>query len=316
MAPIPGLRELFEGVRAGVPVINYPLEGELISRPGEHRYWTVNYFPVYASDGSVQAISAASLEISTQKKAEIALLQSEKLAAVGRLASSISHEINNPLEAVTNLLYLIAGERSLPLEVKQYVELAQAEIARVTQIATQTLRFHRQTSRPDRVTAAQLIDPVLKLYRGRLLNSGVEVVADFSKDDAILCLQNEIRQVISNLITNAVDSMRAGGRLLLRSHRVTDPVTGGRGIRITVADTGHGMSAAIQARIFEPFFTTKDLNGNGLGLWISLEIIERHHGRLTLRSSDDPRWHGTIFALFLPHGQVGDIAIDGTAQPA
>jgi PAS domain S-box-containing protein len=299
MAPIPGLRELFEQVRDGTPVVNYPLEGELISHPGEHRYWTVNYFPVHAPDGSVQAISAASLEITQQKKAEHALIQSEKLAAVGRLASSISHEINNPLESVTNLLYLIATDAELPASMKAYVELAQAEVARVSQIATQTLRFHRQTMRPTWVTAAQLLDPVLNLYHGRLMNSGIDVERELATESRVLCLENEIRQVLSNLIANAIDAMRTGGRLLLRSHHAVDGA-GRRGLRISVADTGLGMTAAVQRRIFEPFFTTKDLNGTGLGLWISTEIVERHHGRLTVRSRAGEPIHGTVFSLFLP----------------
>lgn len=304
MAPIPGLKELFEQVRDGKPVVNFLLEGELISHPGEHRYWTVNYSPVRGADGSVQAISAASLEITAQKKAEKALLQSEKLAAVGRLATSISHEINNPLESITNLLYLISGQEGLPAETKRYVDLAQAELARVSQIATQTLRFHRQAVRPSRVTAKQLIDPVLNLYQGRLGNSGVKVRAELEDPTAISCLENEIRQVLSNLIGNAIDAMRLdGGPLMLRS-RATDPVTGEHGIRIVIADTGQGMSTATKSRIFEPFFTTKELNGTGLGLWISKEIVERHKGRLTVRSTQDPKYHGTIFTLFLPLGKV------------
>jgi PAS domain S-box-containing protein len=300
MAPIPGLYELFEQVREGTPVVNYPLEGELISHPGEHRYWTVNYSPVRGADGSVQAISAASLEITQQRKAERALIQSEKLAAVGRLASSISHEINNPLESVTNLLYLMASLDDLSPTARTYVDLTQAEIARVSQIATQTLRFHRQTAKPTRVTAEQLVRPVLNLYQGRLLNSGIEVEVRYGNTAPVSCLENEIRQVISNLIGNAIDAMRRGGRLQVRSHGATDYRTGTRGVRITVADTGHGMSTATMARIFEPFFTTKDLNGTGLGLWISQEIVERHRGRLTVRSNQGERLHGTVFGLFLP----------------
>jgi PAS domain S-box-containing protein len=300
MAPIPGLKELFEQVRDGTPVINYPLQGELVTHPGEHRYWTVNYFPVKAPDGSVQAISAASLEITQQKKAESALLQAEKLAAVGRLASSISHEINGPLESVTNLAYLIAMHRDLPPDVRQYIDLAQAELDRVSQIVTQTLRFHRQTTRPTSVLASQLVEPVLKLYRGRLFNSNVEIETRFASETPVLCLENEIRQVITNLIGNAIDAMRAGGRLLLRSADATDRTTGARGVRITVADTGHGMSKAVQTRIFEPFFTTKDINGTGLGLWISAEIVQRHRARLTVRSSEHPERRGSVFSLFLP----------------
>ncbi len=304
MAPIEGLQELFDGVRAGTPVVNYPLEGELVGRPGEHRYWTVNYSPVFAHDGSVQFIAAASLEITQQKRAEMALIQSEKLAAVGRLASSISHEINNPLEAVTNLLYLIAASDGLPQDVRQWVDLAEREVARVSQIATQTLRFHRQTVKPTKANAQQLIEPVLDLYLGRLMNSGITVQTKFVSKTPVLCLENEIRQVLNNLIANAIDAMKSGGRLMISAHDACHRSSAVPGVRITVADTGHGMPKETQARIFEAFFTTKDLNGTGLGLWISKDIVERHAGTLKVRSSSTPEMHGTIFTLFLPTSHV------------
>ena len=302
IAPIEGLREMFEQVARGEPIREQLLEGELPARPGEHRYWTVNYYPVYATDGTIQAITAASLEITQQKKSELALIQSEKLAAVGRLASSISHEINNPLEAITNLLYLVSTDERLHEDIRVYVHLAQSEVARVSQIATQTLRFHRQAIRATLVKASDLVGAVLGLYQGRLSNSGISVQADYTSESPILCFENDIRQVLNNLIANAIDAMRGGGRLLVRAHEVTDwkPGANRRGVRITVADTGHGMSAAVKARVFEPFYTTKDLNGTGLGLWISSGIVQRHQGRLTLRSSLDPRHQGTVFTLFLP----------------
>ena len=300
MAPIPGLRELFEQVRAGKPVVNYLLEGEVISHPGELRYWTVNYSPVFASDGTVQAISAASLEITPQRRAEQALLQSEKLAAVGRLASSISHEINNPLESVTNLLYLMDIHENLPDVVKEYVQMAQSELARVAQIATQTLRFYRQAARPTLVTAAQIVEPVVNLYQRKINNGGIEVRTRLSTSAQFTCLEGEIRQVLSNLVGNAIDAMRRGGVLILRAHNATDFATNRKGIRITVADTGSGMSAETLARAFEPFFTTKDINGTGLGLWISAEIIQRHKGFLRVRSREGAKRHGTVFGLFLP----------------
>jgi PAS domain S-box-containing protein len=302
MAPIPGLRELFEQVREGKHVVNYPLEGELISHPGEHRYWMVNYSPVYGPDGSVQAISAASLEITQQRRAEQALLQSEKLAAVGRLASSIAHEINNPLEAVTNLLYLMEIHDGVPVVVQEYVQMAQAELVRVSQIATQTLRFYRQAARPTLVTAGQVVEPVVNLFQRRIGNGGLEVRMRISTEVQFSCLEGEIRQVLSNLVGNAIDAMRRGGVLSLRAHDATDFATGCKGVRITVADTGSGMSKETLARVFEPFFTTKDLNGTGLGLWISAEIVARHKGRLRVRSSENPRRHGTVFGLFLPLG--------------
>src|SRR3984957_8656828 len=172
MAPIEGLAELFAQVAAGEPVINFPLEGEVVTRPDEHRYWTVSYFPVFAADGTVQAITAASLEITQQKKTEMALIQSEKLAVMGRLAASIAHEINNPLESLTNLLYL-AARSSDPEKVQEYIRTAERELRRVSAISNQTLRFHKQASSPRAITCKDLMDSVLSLYQGRIVNSGI-----------------------------------------------------------------------------------------------------------------------------------------------
>jgi PAS domain S-box-containing protein len=310
LAPLKGLRELFHQAAAGIPVRSHLLEGELPTRPGEHRYWNVSYSPVLNPDGKVEAIAAVIQEITNQKKSENALIQSEKLAAVGRLASSISHEINNPLEAITNLLYLVAVDESLSETLKPYISMAQSELSRVCQIATQTLRFHRQAVSATHVLAQDLVNAVLNLYQGRLVNSGIEVDAVYASTTPILCFENDIRQVLNNLIANAIDSMRqhGGGRLFVRAHdsttRTATHPNGIRGVRITIADTGHGMSPEVQSRIFEPFYTTKDLNGTGLGLWISTGIVQRHNGSLTFRTSRHPVHHGTIFALFLPHEEV------------
>jgi PAS domain S-box-containing protein len=305
LAPLKGLREIFEQVAKGNSVRNLLLEGELATRPGEHRYWNVSYSPIRNIDGTVEAIAAVVLEMTNQKKAEAALIQSEKLAAVGRLASSISHEINNPLEAITNLLYLIALSDDLSEGVRRYVQIAQGELSRVCQIATQTLRFHRQAVRATQVSAADLVDAVLNLYHGRLANSSIHVEACYSTRSTVLCFENDIRQVLNNLIANSIDAMRqGGGRLLVRAHDALDYSArypdGRRGIRITVADTGTGMSPTVQSRLFEPFYTTKDLNGTGLGLWISAGIVDRHRGRITFRSTEHPTRHGTVFSLFLP----------------
>ncbi|MBS1801296.1 MAG: PAS domain-containing protein [Acidobacteria bacterium] len=302
IAPLPSIEDIFRQVAGGNSIRNHIFEGELPTRPGDYRYWNCNYSPVHNSEHEVVAIAAAVQEITHQKKSEQALVQSEKLAAVGRLASSISHEINNPLEAITNLLYLISESDDLPPGLMEYVRTAQSELSRVCEIATQTLRFHRQAVKATYVTARNLVEAVLNLYQGRLANSGIAVETCFSTSTPILCHENDIRQVLNNLIANAIDAMRHGGRLLVRAHDATDLLHSGlrKGIRITVADTGHGMSPAVLSRIFEPFYTTKELNGTGLGLWISHGIVERHHGRLTLRSTQHPVHHGTIFSLFLP----------------
>ncbi len=305
-----GLLPLLQQAAKGQIVRNQLLEGELPTRPGEHRFWNCSYTPVCNPDGTVEAVAAVVQEITHLKKSEAALIQSEKLAAVGRLASSISHEINNPLEAITNILYLIEREDSLPAEIKPLVNMAQSELSRVCQIATQTLRFHRQAVRATHVTAQHLVGAVLDLYQGRLLNTGITIAATYASSTPILCLENDIRQVLNNLIANAIDAMRQhGGHLLVRAHdaSLSDPANPaahpGRAVRITIADTGHGMTPEVRARIFEPFYTTKDLNGTGLGLWISSGIVTRHKGRLTVRTSTHPIHHGTIFSLTLPTEQ-------------
>ncbi len=300
VAPISGLQEMLQTAASGTPVRHQILQGELPTRPGEHRVWDVSHSPVYGADGSVQAITAAWLEITHLKRAESALVQSEKLAAVGRLASSISHEINNPLEAITNLLYLISQNEELPPDMKIYVHLAQSELSRVSQIATQTLRFHRQTAKPTWVTPGELIDAVLNLYHGRLSNSGIRVESLYSTETRVLCFENDIRQVLNNLIANAIDAMRGGGRLVVRAHDALEHSSGRQGVRLTIADTGHGMPEEVRTRLFQPFYTTKGLNGTGLGLWISDGIVKRHNGRLHVRSTQHPVHHGTVFSLFLP----------------
>jgi signal transduction histidine kinase len=303
MAPIPGLKELFDQVRAGKPIINYPLEGSLVTEPNEHRYWTVNYLPVYAPDGSVQAISAASIEITQQKKAELALIQSEKLAVVGRLASSIAHEINNPLESVTNLIYLAQVAETID-QARSYLTTAEVELRRAAAITAQTLRFHRQATSPQLMDVGDLTSTVLSIYQGRINNTHVKILRRSRTRRKVHCFDGEIRQVLSNLVGNALDVMSSGGRLLVREREATNWRTGETGVSITIADDASGMSPQVQAKIFNPFFTTKGVTGTGLGLWVSKEIVQRHRGELHVRSSQSPDHRGTVFILFLPFDAV------------
>lgn len=300
MAPIPGLRELFDQVARGEPVVNYPLEGTLITDPSEHRYWTVSYFPVYGPDGAIQGITAASLEISQQKRAEKALMQAEKLAAVGRLAASIAHEINNPLEAVTNLLYLARCSESFE-EVQKLLETADAELRRASAITAQTLRFHRQSNGPQEVDTTAMVEEMINVYLGRLRNSQTRLVTRLRARRTIRCRDGEIRQVLATLIANAIDALSSAPRnLYIRTREATRWSTGQRGVLLTVADTGSGIAKETMNRLFEPFFTTKGTIGTGLGLWVSKEIITRHGGTIRLRSSQSPGQHGAVFAVFVP----------------
>jgi len=297
-------RPLILRAAAGEKLLNHQLEGALNTRPGEYRYWSTNYSPVFAEDGAVQAIATATIETTQQKRAETALIQSEKLAAVGRMASSIAHEINNPLESVMNLIYIARQHVVLP-EVQTYLDLADQELRRVSSIANQTLRFHKQTTKPQAMQWEDLFASVLSIYEGRLKNAGIAVEIRKRSVSPIVCFDGEIRQVLNNLVGNAIDAMPRGGRLLLRSREATDWRTGRHGSCLTIADTGSGIDPKTQSRIFDAFFTTKGIQGTGLGLWISTEIMQRHHGRIRIRSSrQSAAGHGTVFSLFLPYESV------------
>lgn len=251
-------------------------------------------------DGRGEQAAVFLTDLSSQKQAEAALVQSEKLAAVGRLAASISHEINNPLEAVTNILYLLSSEAHQSETTRKQLAAAEGELARVSQIVTQTLRFHRQATGAREIRPDELIDSVVSLYHGRMQNSQIQLDYQRRSNELIVCYDGDIRQVLSNLVGNAIDAMRSGGRITIRCQEVTLWRTGECGLRITIADTGHGMSQEVRARMYDAFYTTKGSNGNGLGLWISQGIVEKHRGILRVRSRETGAHSGTVFSLLLP----------------
>jgi signal transduction histidine kinase len=233
-----------------------------------------------------------------EKAASEALRKSEKLAIVGRLAATIAHEINNPLTAVTNLHYLMASCTSLA-EAKRLLAIADEELARVIEITTQTLRFHRESKHPVKVNMAELLDSVLKLYARRIASSEIVVDRFIATSAPLVGFAGELRQLIANLVSNAVDSMQGGGgKLRVRLLQASEHCNGLRsGIRVVVADTGEGIPAIVRDNLFEPFVTTKADTGSGLGLWVSSEIVRKHSGSLRYRSR---LGSGTVFSVFLP----------------
>jgi PAS domain S-box-containing protein len=249
-------------------------------------------------------------DITSKLRAEAALRQSEKLAAVGRMASSIAHEINNPLEAITNLLYLIDGDPNMQASTRQYLQTAQAELSRVSHIATQTLRFHRHKNQCEPVRMTEVLDSVLALFAARLSQPGISIDRQYRSDTRIIAFPVELRQVFSNLLRNALDAVGSHGTIVVRERRSSHPRTGVPGTRITIADSGTGISAEARTRLFEPFFSTKGSIGTGLGLWVSKEIVDKHSGEIYVRSSTDPNHHGTVFSVFLPleHGDPASAA--------
>lgn len=253
--------------------------------------------PILDVHGNIVGAVDAIADIDVRKRAEEALVRSEKLALVGRLAASISHEINNPLESVTNLLYLI--EHGTQDEAtRNFSRMAQDELARVAHIVTHTLRFNRQSLGWGEQKMSGLLESSVAIYEGRLKNSGVSLRREYGDTQNVQCAGSEIRQVFANLIANAFDATRSGGKLILRTRDVPHPRTGKPGVRVSIADTGHGMPIEVRRRLFEPFFTTKGENGTGLGLWVSREILSKHQADVRVRSRQAPAMSGTVFSIW------------------
>ncbi len=288
-----------------------PLETKHRTKSGAVR--DVIVYVRYMSVGNRRVQNCVWEDVTEAKSTEAALLQSEKLASVGRMAATVAHEINNPLEMVTNCIYLAASNPDLPPEVKEYLATAERELHRVAHIAKRTLGFYRETTRPAIVDIRTLVDEVAELYDPKFTHKDIRLKIEHNGHRAgTIAIAGEIRQVISNLLTNAIDASRSKGMIRVRTSRVTS--NGRAYMRVTVADAGAGISRANLSRIFEPFFTTKKDVGTGLGLWVSGEIIQKHKGKIQVRSVEGK---GTAISVFLPDPQAqgGDAVFSAAACP-
>lgn len=230
-----------------------------------------------------------------------ALRRSEKLAVTGRLAASIAHEINNPLEAVTNLLYLMRSETSIK-QLQRYIQEAEQELARVAEITKHTLRFYKESNQPIDVDIRSVLDSILRLYHSRLAAAGVAVSVESAVSSPVVKANpGELRQVIANIIGNALDAMRRGGRLRLRISKKSQTANPDVAeIRLSIADTGSGIPKDLVPNIFEPFITTKGETGTGLGLWVTGEIIKKNGWSIRVRSRTNTSASGTVFSIAFP----------------
>lgn len=284
------------------PVRNLELSGQG-GDSGQAWTWLASAYPVLTSPQEVRWVGVIVLDASDRKRSEEALRKTEKLAATGRLAASIAHEINNPLEAITNLLFLLRNFCQLQGPALEYVTMAEHEARRISEITQQTLRFYRQSTMPTRASMSELLDSVLSLYQGRLNSLGIRVERRYEPEMDLFCYAGEMRQVFANLIGNAIDATPSNGRILIRARRSRNwQSSGDAGIRFVIADTGTGMDSEVRRHAFEAFFTTKEVTGTGLGLWVSHEIIVKHRGLVHLRSriAANGDASGTVFQVFIP----------------
>jgi PAS domain S-box-containing protein len=281
----------------GEPVPAY--ETERLRKGGSRIPILLSISPIHDRSGRVIGSSAIARDITAQKRAEESLRRNERLATAGRLAATIAHEINNPLEAITNLIYLAEHDAERQ---NQHLHAAEREVQRVAEIAQQTLGFVRgDAPSPVPVTLAQTVGEVLQLYSHKVQEKNLDVQTKCDASAIIQGYGNDIQQLISNLVINAIDASGLHGRLKVHVSRAREWSNGHRsGVRITVADTGSGIAERDRAHIFEPFYSTKKGGGTGLGLWLCHSIVEQHGGWIRLRSSVEGERSGTVFTVFLP----------------
>jgi PAS domain S-box-containing protein len=281
-------------VRAGERIEHF--ETVRLTKGGRRLNVSLTVSPVKDDHGKVIGASKILRDISGHKRIEASLLQSEKIAAAGRMASTIAHEVNNPLEAITNLLYLL---RPLITDTAglEYLATAESEIARVSHIAKQTLGFYREHAAASSISVSELVRRGIMIYEPRCSANGITIEKSLSSIRKVVLRQGEMMQVISNLIANSMYAMPFGGTL---SISVEDADTAKEGIIVTIQDTGGGIAAEDIPRVFDAFFTTRSAIGTGIGLFVAKQFVEGHGGRIELESKQGVKEHGTTVRIYLP----------------
>ncbi len=283
-------------LRAGERIDHY--ETTRVTKDGRRIDVSVTISPVRDAEGRIIGASKIARDVSDRKRMEGLLIQSEKLAATGRMAATVAHEINNPLESVMNLIYL--ARRASPPSGKAfgYLQTAEKELERVSHIARQTLGYYRETGAPVEVAMEDLLNNVLSVYETKLRAAGIAVDCRFEGHRRVKVGKGEMLQVFSNVISNAVDAMPNGGRLNLSVKEMEDE--GAEGVQVVIRDNGTGIAKQHLERIFEPFFSTKGDVGTGIGLWVSRQMVEHRGGQITIGSSTQGPDKGTVVSIFIP----------------
>jgi PAS domain S-box-containing protein len=274
--------------------------------------------PIRDSSGEMLGIVLVFRDITERRLSEGALMRAEKLAAAGRLAASVAHEVNNPLEGLTNLVYIARRSNELD-DIRHLLSQAENELNRIAHITRQSLGFYRETSTPAFFKPADIVREVTDFYASRAATLEVAFIVSAKTDREVLGSAGELRQILSNLLANSLDACASGATIRIEATSAVDPRDLSRpGVRITIADTGFGIPAKHLDSIFEPFFTTKKDTGTGLGLWVSRELVQKHGGSLRVRSRTSHPLCGTMFSIFLPnHGGLHAIdSFPATGQPS
>lgn len=286
--------EILRKVRSGKRIEHYETRRQ--RKDGQMVHISLTISPIRDADGRIVGVSKIARDITDRRRTEAALIQSERLAAIGRMAATIAHEVNNPLEAILNLAYLLVRHHSLDEEAKGYAQLLLEEVVRVGGITRQTLSFYRDSSREEGIMMADVTNSVLQLHGPVIDQKSISVEIGNRDPGCVWGRGGEFRQVFTNLVTNSLDALRPGGKLQVRVSRTG----GGKMVCVTIADNGTGVPEAIREKIFEPFFSTKEYSGTGLGLWVSHSIVRKYGGSIRMRTSTEPGKSGTVFRVCLP----------------
>ncbi len=280
-----------------------------LAKGGEEIEVSLTISPVKDETGKIVGAAKIARDITQRNQTERALRTTEKLASVGRLAATMAHEINNPLEAVTNLIFL-AKQGAVNEQVQHYLQMAEEELDRVSVLTRQTLGFYRETKGASRTNIASLIEPLLSVFSARARNRGITISQEIKPAPEIYAVPGEIRQLVANLLSNSIDAVNAGGHIRVRLSRAIEGNGRRRsGVRLTIADSGAGIPLPFRSKLFQPFFTTKKETGTGLGLWVCKSIVEKHQGSIRFKSSIVPGRSWTVFSVFLPeHSEVAERA--------
>lgn len=281
-------------------------EGNLVQQTRDGRELTVASRQGLKANASREVILEINRDITSQLQAEDALRKTERLAAMGRVAGIIAHEINNPLEAITNAFYLLSSHPSLDEEAKYYARMGEQELLRVSHITRQTLSFYRESQKPVLVSVSDLVDDVLELQSRSIQMSGITLRKKYQSRGEIQGFPVELKQVFLNLIGNAVQATPKGGVLQVHVFESQEWRKKRRGVYLSVCDNGSGIKPDDARRLFEPFFSTKSTKGTGLGLWISKGIVQKYDGSICFRSMHFSAGNATCFRVFFPTPLAGD----------
>ncbi len=279
----------------------YQVESRLRAADGTYRWFLMQGESLKEADGRTVKWFGTCTDIHELKLAEQALLRSEKLASAGRMAASVAHDINNPLEAITNLLYLARSNDDLST-VQSYVAEAEAELNRIVHITRQSVGFYRELTSPASSSIRSLLESAIHLLKASITSKHASIETRWRDDVQLSVVAGELIQVFANLLVNCLEAIPSKGVIKIRTSFAFDEKTQTRCFRVTIADNGRGIPRRLLPQLFEPFFTTKDATGTGLGLWVSKQILDNHHGTIQIRTTAEGKHTGTVARITF-HGQ-------------